>query len=74
LKDLHVNERNIIVIDAKRVITKMILLRSEKTKWHELMRKISTFKKIFSDVIKQELPSFWNSNGDFYPMENYQKL
>jgi hypothetical protein len=74
LKDLQVNDRTSIVMDAKRVITKRILLQNVETKCHEVMREISTFKNIFSDVIKHGLPSFWNENGDLYPMNNYQKL
>jgi hypothetical protein len=38
------------------------------------MREISTFKNIFSDIVKHGLPSFWNANGDLYPMNNYHKI
>jgi len=69
-----VNDRTNIVMDAKRVITKRILLQNEKPKCHELMREISTFKNMFRDVIKNGLPLFWNVNGDLYPMNNYQNL
>jgi hypothetical protein len=74
LKDLQVNDRINIVTDVKRVITKRILLQNEETKFHELMREISTFMKIFSDVIKHGFPSFWNENRDLYPKKNYHKL
>jgi hypothetical protein len=58
LKDLQVNDITSIVMDAKRVITKRILLQNAETKCHEVMREISTFKNIFSDVVKHGLPSF----------------
>jgi hypothetical protein len=74
LKDLQVNDRTSIVMDAKKFITKKMLLQNAKTKCHELIREISTFKKIFSDFIKHGLPSFWNENGDLNPMKNYHKL
>jgi hypothetical protein len=74
LKDFQFNNKTIIVMDAKRVITKRILLQNEKPKCHELMREISTFKNMFRDVIKNGLPLFWNVNGDLYPMNNYQNL
>jgi hypothetical protein len=61
-------------MDAKRVITNRLLLQNEKSKFHEFMREISTFKKIYSDVIQHGLPSFWNANRDLYPINNYQKL
>jgi hypothetical protein len=73
-KDLQVNDKTNIVMDAKRVITKRILLQNAETKCHELMREISTFRKIFSDVIKHGLPSLYNENGDLYPINNYQNI
>jgi len=74
LKDFQVNDKTNIVMDAKRVITKRILLQNAETKCHELMREISTFRKIFSDVIKNGLPSLYNENGDLYPINNYQNI
>jgi hypothetical protein len=38
------------------------------------MREMPTFNNIFSNVIKHGLPSFWNANGDLYPIKNYQNL
>jgi hypothetical protein len=74
LKDLKFNDINSFVMDVKRVITNRIFLQNAETKYHELMREISTFKNIFSDVIKHGLPSFWNANGDLYPIKNYHRL
>jgi hypothetical protein len=73
-KDLQVNDRTSILMDVKRLITKRILLQNAENKGRELMREISTFKNIFSVVIKHVLPSFWNKNGDLYPMKNYQNI
>jgi hypothetical protein len=51
-------------MDSKNVLAKKRLMQNVENKTHELTWEISSFKKIFNDVFKHDLPSFLDGNGD----------
>jgi hypothetical protein len=73
LKTLSINDRTILVMEANKVLSKMHLLQNTERKVHELARGISSFKRIFKEVISFGLPNLWDGVGDLFLEEEYQK-
>jgi hypothetical protein len=74
LKDINIEDRTSLIMDAKKVLAKRKLMQNTKHKVHELTGEIVAFKKKFSEVVSFGLPNLWDGNGDLYLQKNYHKL
>jgi hypothetical protein len=51
LKDLDINDKTSIIIDAKKLLTKIRKSKNDESRLHEIIGEVASFKNIFKDLI-----------------------
>jgi hypothetical protein len=63
LQTIRVKDRTMLIISARKIITKHNLLRSVQNKAMQMEHIIQEFKDAFEQLFIKGLPSFWNGRG-----------
>jgi hypothetical protein len=74
LKDLNVNDRTNIIIDAKKVLTKIRFMQNFENILYEMIGEVASFKNNFTELIKIGFQPPWDGNGDILPQNKYKYL
>jgi hypothetical protein len=66
LQTIGVKKRTVLIIWARRIITKNNLLKSVQNKAMQMEHSIQDFKDTFEQLFIKGLPPFWDGKGKLY--------